>query len=80
MNTKLTVDCPSCSSVDPSPATDREVVAKNANAAHSRSGSLCEPVRRIHAPRNLGKQVKFDGSLDRGGLLIGEDSINEQIG
>lgn len=58
-------------------ATDCEVVAKNADAAHGRSGSFREPRGRIGAPRNLGKQIKLDSSLDRGGLLVGEDSINE---
>src|SRR5262249_11767975 len=60
-------------------ASDREVVAQNTDAANRRSGSTCECLGRIVAARYLGKQVKFDSSLDRGGLLEGEDSINEQI-
>jgi hypothetical protein len=61
-------------------ATDREVVAKNADAADGCSASLCESLRRINASRNLGKQIKFDSRLDRGGLLVCHDSIHEQIG
>src|SRR5262245_43547786 len=61
-------------------APNREVVAKNADAAHGRAGSFREPVGRIGAPCNLGKQVKFDSSLDRGGLLEGKGGVNEQIG
>jgi hypothetical protein len=60
-------------------AADREVIAKYADATNRRSGCPREPLGRGIAFRDLRKQVEFESSFDRGGLLIGEDRVHEQI-
>ena len=60
-------------------ATDREVIAKYADATNSRSGCPRKILGRGIALPDLRKEIEFESSFDGGSLLIGEDRVHEQI-
>jgi hypothetical protein len=60
-------------------ATNRQVIAKYANTTNCRSGCLGETLGRDIALRDFRKQVEFESSFDRSGLLKGENRIHEQV-
>src|SRR5262249_33709048 len=60
-------------------ATDREVIAKYADATNRRPGCPRETLGRFIALPALRKEVEFESSFDGGCLLIGEDVVHEQI-
>jgi hypothetical protein len=60
-------------------ATDCQVIAQDANAPNRRSGCLGETLGRDIALRDFRKQVQLESSLDRSGLLKGENRIHEQV-
>jgi hypothetical protein len=59
--------------------THREIIAKYADTTNRRPGYLREAVGRFIALPDLRKEVEFESSFDGGSLLIGEDSVHEQI-
>jgi hypothetical protein len=60
-------------------ATGRKVIAKYADATNRRSSCPRETLGRGIALPDLRKEIEFDSSFDGRSLLIGKDSVHDQI-